>query len=329
MPDARALTHNPRRGRGRLSAGGEHEGFRGKVAFITGGASGLGLGLAKVFAEAGCKVVIADIRQDHLDGALQTLRGKSATVHGIRLDITDRKAYAAAADEVEKVFGGPPQLLFNNAGVNTFGPTEKSTYEDWDWLLGVLLGGVVNGMQTFVPRMIAAKRPGYIVNTSSLGGFAGSDGAAIYSAAKAAVNSLSESYAMALKKYDIGVSVCCPANIKSNIAEATYTRPAHLQNTGYVVDAKTIDSLRSIHSHGMEPVELATHIRRGIEAGQLYIIPYPESKPMLEAHFKMILDSVLPLEADPEGAKKRTDALMNWARDRGEIFRRSKDNPAG
>jgi NAD(P)-dependent dehydrogenase (short-subunit alcohol dehydrogenase family) len=303
--------------------------FAGKVAFITGGASGLGLGLAKVFSEAGCKVAIADIRQDHLDEALKTLRGKSVAVHGIKLDITDRKAYAAAADEVEKVFGGPPQLLFNNAGVNTFGPTEKSTYEDWDWLLGVLLGGVVNGMQTFVPRMIASKRPGYIVNTSSLGGFAGSDGAAIYSAAKAAVNSLSESYAMALKKYDIGVSVCCPANIKSNIAEATYTRPEHLKNTGYVVDAKTIDSLRSIHSHGMEPTELATHIRRGIETGQLYIIPYPESKPMLEAHFKMILDSVLPLEADPEGAKKRTDALMSWARDRGEIFRRSKDNPTG
>jgi NAD(P)-dependent dehydrogenase (short-subunit alcohol dehydrogenase family) len=300
--------------------------FAGKVAFITGGASGLGLGLARVFSEAGCQVVIADIRRDHLDEAVKSFGGKQAAVHAIRLDITDRKAYAAAADEVENVFGSAPQLLFNNAGVNTFGPTEKSTYEDWDWLMGVLLGGVINGMQTFVPRMIATRRPGYIVNTSSLGGFAGSDGAAIYSAAKAAVNNLTESYALALKKYGIGVSVCCPANIKTNIAEATYTRPAHLQNTGYVVDTKTIDSLRSIHAHGMEPVELATHIRKGIEAEQLYIIPYPESKPMLEQHFKMILDAVPPVESDPQGVKQRTEAFQNWARERGEVFRRSKDS---
>lgn len=303
--------------------------FAGKVAFITGGGSGLGFGLAKVFSEAGCKVVIADVRQDHLDEAMAWFRARNAAVHPIKLDITDRKAYAAAADEVEKVFGAPPQLLFNNAGVNTFGPTEKSTYEDWDWLMGVLLGGVINGMQTFVPRMIASRQPGHIVNTSSLGGFAGSDGAAIYSAAKAAVNSLSESYAMALKKYGIGVSVCCPANIKTNIAEATYTRPAHLKHTGYVVDEKTIDSLRSIHAHGMEPVDLASHIKRGIEAEQLYIIPYPEAKVMLEQHFKMIVDSVLPLEADPDGVKQRMEAMQNWARERGEIFRRSADQKPG
>jgi len=183
---------------------------------------------------------------------------------------------------------------------------------------------VINGMQTFVPRMIASQQPGYVVNTSSLGGFAGSDGAAIYSAAKAAVNSLSESYALALKKYGIGVSVCCPANIKSNIAEATYTRPEHLQRTGYIVDQKTVDSLRSIHIHGMEPVVLATHIKKGMETEQLYIIPYPEAKPMLEQHFKMIVDSVLPMEADPEGVKQRMEAMQNWARERGEIFRRSK-----
>ncbi len=210
--------------------------FAGKVAFITGGASGLGFGLAKVFSEAGCKVVIADVRQDHLDEAMAWFRGKNAAVRPIRLDITDREAYARAADEVEEMFGEPPQLLFNNAGVNTFGPTEKSTYEDWDWLIGVDFWGVVNGMQTFVPRMIAAGKGGYIVNTSSLGGFRGSDGAAIYCAAKAAVNNLSESYAVSLKKYGIGVSVCCPANIKSNIWDATSARPEHLKKTGYLVN---------------------------------------------------------------------------------------------
>ena len=299
--------------------------FAGKVAFITGGASGLGLGLAKVFSEAGCKVVIADIRQDHLDEAMAYFRGKNAAVHAIKLDITDREAYARAADEIEKVYGEPPQLVFNNAGVNTFGPTEKSTYEDWDWLMGVLLGGVINGMQTFVPRMIAAGKGGYIVNTSSIGGFAGSDGAAIYCAAKAAVNNLSESYQKSLKKHGIGVSVCCPANIKSNIAEATYTRPERLKNTGYVVNEQSVDSLRRIHSAGMEPVDLANHMKRGIEDEQLYIIPYPEAKEGLETHFKEILDSVLPMEADPEGVKQRNEALRAWAAERREMFDAAKE----
>jgi len=300
--------------------------FAGKVAFITGGASGLGFGLAKVFSDAGCKVVIADIRQDHLDEALAYFRTKNAAVHAIKLDITDRAAYAAAADEVEAVYGEAPQLLFNNAGVNTFGPTEKSTYEDWDWLMGVLLGGVINGMQTFVPRMIAAGKGGYIVNTSSMGGFQGSTAAAIYSAAKAAVNNLSESYRLSLKKYGIGVSVCCPANIKSNIAEATYTRPEHLKNTGYVVNDDSINSLRRIHSAGMEPMQLAGFMKQGIEDEQLYIIPYPEAKAGMEAHFKEILASVLPEDADPEGVKQRNEALKAWAAERRQMFDQS--NPA-
>jgi NAD(P)-dependent dehydrogenase (short-subunit alcohol dehydrogenase family) len=130
--------------------------FAGKVLFITGGASGAGFGQAKVFSEAGCNIVIADIRQDHLDEAMAYFRDKKVKVHAIKLDITDRKAYAAAADEVEEVFGSPPQMLFNTAGVNAFGPAEASTFEDFDWVMGVDLGGVINGMVTFVPRMIKA-----------------------------------------------------------------------------------------------------------------------------------------------------------------------------
>jgi len=102
------------------------------------------------------RVVIADIRQDHLDEAMAYFRGKKAEVHAIKLDLTDRKAYAAAADEVERVYGNSSQLLINTAGVNTFGPAEASTFEDYDWVMGVCLGGVINGMVTFVPRMIKA-----------------------------------------------------------------------------------------------------------------------------------------------------------------------------
>jgi NAD(P)-dependent dehydrogenase (short-subunit alcohol dehydrogenase family) len=276
--------------------------FAGKVAFITGGASGAGLGQAKVFSEAGCKIVIADVRQDHLDEAKAYFKEKKVDVHTIRLDITDRRAYAAAADEVEKVFGGPPQMLFNTAGVNTFGPAEASTYEDFDWVMGVDLGGVVNGMVTFVPRMIKAGKGGYIATTSSMGGFMGTSGCAPYSAAKAAVNNLMESYYQALRPYGIGVSILCPANIRSNIAEAVYTRPEHLKNTGYNVTEKTIDLLRSIHAQGMDPVELAGWLKRGIENEQLYIIPYPNAEQMLRDNFERVINY-----ASPEGMKKQEE----------------------
>jgi NAD(P)-dependent dehydrogenase (short-subunit alcohol dehydrogenase family) len=303
--------------------------FQGKIAFITGGASGAGFGQALVFGEAGAKIVIADIRKDAIDKAVEELRAKGIEAHGIQLDITDRDAYRQAADEVEQVFGGPPQLLFNTAGVNSFGPAEVSTYDDYDWLLGVNLGGVVNGMVTFVPRMIKADREGYIVTTSSVGGFHGSAAASIYSAAKAAVINLMESYRIALEKYNIGVSVLCPANIKSNIAEATKIRPQHLKNTGYQENEDTIASLHSIHQHGMDPVELAQHVKRGIEADQLYIVPYPEVRESLEQHFDAILNSIPPVESDPEGVKQRTEALQNWARDRARMLSQGKDAAEG
>jgi len=300
--------------------------YSGKVAFITGGASGAGFGQATVFAEAGCKIVIADVRPAAIQEATAKLRAQGAQVHGIQLDITDRAAYARAADEVERVYGKPPELLFNTAGVNTFGPVEKSTYDDFDWLIGVNLGGVVNGMVTFVPRMIAAGRGGYIVTTSSMGGFMGSAAASIYSAAKAAVINLMESYRLGLAKYDIQVSVLCPANIRTNIAEATKLRPAHLSNTGYVVNEDVINSLRSIHAHGLDPVVLARRTKEAMEAKQLYIIPYPEEKEPLTRHFKEIVDSVLPMAADPEGARKRTEALQNWIKDRQALMSKGKND---
>jgi NAD(P)-dependent dehydrogenase (short-subunit alcohol dehydrogenase family) len=294
-----------------------------QIAFITGGASGAGLGQAKVFGAAGAKIVIADVRAEAVEKAVVELSAEGVTAHGIVLDITDRAAYAAAADEVEARFGGPPTLLSNTAGVNSFGPVENTTYGDFDWLIGVNLGGVINGMVTFVPRMIAAGKPAHIVTVASVGGFMGSGLAAPYSAAKAAVINLMEGYRMSLEKYGIGVSVVCPANIKSNIAEATRFRPAEFGPSGYVASEESIASLHSIHIHGMEPVELAGHIKRGIEENQLYIIPYPELKEQLRQRFDAIVDSVPPMESDPEGARKRAEALQAWAADRARVFFKS------
>ena len=278
--------------------------FKDKVAFITGGGSGAGLGQAKVFSEAGCKVVIADIRKDHLDEAMAYFKEKKADVHAIQVDITDRKAYAEAADEVEKIYGTPPQLVFNTAGVNTFGPPEASTFEDYDWVMGVCLGAVINGLVIFVPRMIQAGKGGYLVATSSMGAFMASSGCTPYSVAKAGVNMLMECYYMALKPYGIGVSVLCPGGINSNIHEATFTRPEHLKNTGYHVNEKTIEFERQIYSHGIDPVELAQILKKGIENEQFLVIPVPDPEPMLRSTVERIVNY-----ATPEGMKRQEELM--------------------
>ena len=259
--------------------------FKGKIAFITGGASGAGLGQAKVFAKAGMKVAIADIRQDALDNAVKEIVGFAGCAEGdvlaLRFDLTDRKAYADAADTVEKTFGGPPHLLIQTAGVNSFGPIEASTFDDFDWVMGVCLDHVVNGLIIYVPRMIRAyggkdgvpKEEFHVVTTSSMGAFMNGAGTGPYSAAKAAVNNLMYSYAEALRPYGASATVLCPANINSNIGNAEKFRPENLRNTGYHVSEGTMAHLRSIHATGIDPVELAGILKEAIENGRVIALP--------------------------------------------------------
>jgi NAD(P)-dependent dehydrogenase (short-subunit alcohol dehydrogenase family) len=131
--------------------------FAGRTAFVTGGANGVGIGLVRQLLNEGCKVAIADIRQDSIDKALASLDNRE--VMGVQLDVSSREAFREAADRVEAEFG-PVSLLFNNAGVNLFQPIEESSYDDWDWLLGVNLHGVINGVMTFVPRMVERVKAG-------------------------------------------------------------------------------------------------------------------------------------------------------------------------
>jgi NAD(P)-dependent dehydrogenase (short-subunit alcohol dehydrogenase family) len=294
------------------------ESFTGRHAFITGGASGAGLGQAKLFGAAGCRITIADIRQEAIDAALAELRGRGIKAHGIRLDITDRAAFAAAADEAERVFG-PLHLLFNTAGVSIFGPLEQASYDDYDWIVNVNWWGVVNSMQTWVPRMIAHGEGGHVVNTASLGCFIANSGAGIYSATKFAVHGITMAMRDALKDKGIGVSVLCPANIRSNIAESVKTRPAHLSNSGYKVDEREIAALHEIYSQGMDPEELAGHVRDAIVENRFYIIPYPEARPMLEAIFQQALDALPPPDSDLEGQEKRGKAMMKYIQARQQM----------
>ncbi len=289
--------------------------LKGKTAFITGGGSGVALGQAKAFSAVGMKVVIVDIRQDHLDDGLAQLRARGAEVHGIKLDITDRKAYAEAANEAERVFG-PVQVLCNTAGVSQFGPMQQATYDDWDWQMSVNVGGIINGIQTFVPRMLKLGQPCHIVNTASMSAFTPMAGTGIYCTTKFAVRGLSESLRLDLEPHGIGVSVLCPGAVNTNIHEAVLTRPKHLANTGYYgADPQVMRSLKQVIEPGYEPEKLGEKVVAAVLNNDLYVIPYAEFRePLIELHKRVL--AALPDPKDDPGMESRLAAMRTRMEER-------------
>ncbi len=273
---------------------------RGKVAFITGGASGIGLGIAGAFVAAGMKVVLADLRQDHIDEALNTFaqRGQSESVHAIRLDVTDRGALAAAADETERVFG-KLHVLVNNAGVGIQGPFRGITYADWDFGLAVNLGGVVNGLQTFLPRIRAHGEGGHVVNTASLAALVPMPAQfVIYVAAKAAVIAISESIRTELVQENIGVSVLCPGPVRTNIHEVAKNRPALFDVGEAFRDAEKAGATRVPFPSMMEPADVGALVLKAVRNDELYVITHGEWRPMAEGRHAALM-AAMPEKLDP------------------------------
>lgn len=280
--------------------------LQGKVAFITGGGSGVALGQAKVLAaEAGMKVVIADIRQDHLDAAMSWFADKRLAAHALRLDITDRQAFARAADEAERLLG-PVDLLCNTAGVSQFGPIEQATYDDWDWQLDVNLKGVINGVQTFMPRMIARGAGGHIVNTASMSAFVALPNSAIYCTSKYAVRGLSESLRIELEKHGIGVSLLCPGAVNTNIHESVLSRPQRYGSTGYYgADPETFKRLKAVIESGIDPVDLGRIVLEAVRRNDFWVLPYPEFIPTLEKYNGEVLAALRRYEGDPDYLRRK------------------------
>jgi NAD(P)-dependent dehydrogenase (short-subunit alcohol dehydrogenase family) len=257
----------------------------GKVAFITGGASGIGFGMAQVFLRSGMKVVIADILQERLDEAADVLaQSTNRDYHFIKVDVTDRKAMVAAAAEAEQVFG-KVHVLCNNAGVYGNLPIENASYEDWDWVLGTNLGGVVNGLVSFLPKMIAHGEGGHIVNTSSMAGIIPLPSAGgLYATSKFAVRGLTDSLRLALGAHNIGVSVLCPGMTRTRILEAEQHRPGHEPDGPAGPDLFNPDM-----SDGMDPVELGERVLLGIQRNDAYILPHGEFKDEVQGLFDAII----------------------------------------
>jgi NAD(P)-dependent dehydrogenase (short-subunit alcohol dehydrogenase family) len=246
----------------------------GKTAFITGGASGIGLGIAKALLGAGMNVVIADIRDDHLAEAGAEL-GSPECVLAVKLDVTDRSDFARAANAAEARFG-KIHILCNNAGVAVVGPTELATFADWDWVMGVNLGGVINGVTTMLPRILAHGEGGHIVNTSSMSGMVPVGGTTIYSTAKAAVLTMMETMRPELESRGVICSAFCPGAVQSNIAEAGKTRPAALAETGYAeADKQRQDGGNLFHLYQTKE-EVGQRVLQGILNDELYILTHSE-----------------------------------------------------
>jgi NAD(P)-dependent dehydrogenase (short-subunit alcohol dehydrogenase family) len=252
----------------------------GKVAFITGGSSGIGLGIAQAFADAGMKVVITYRTQTHLDEAMQCLEGVRERIHAIRVDVTDRSGLERAAEETVQVFGRI-HVLVNNAGTQLTSPLGATSYEQWDRLIGVNVNGVFNCVHAFLPHIRAHGEGGQIITTASIVGLfvLGRGGYGAYFASKFAVVGLTEALRAELADSNIGVSVFCPGMVRSNLEPALKDHPI-----------------------AADPLEIGRLVLRGMQNNDLYILTHPEFEPFIRMRHEALV-AALPKELQPSAAR--------------------------
>ena len=258
--------------------------LEGKTAVVTGGGSGIGEGTVLALAQAGMHVVVADIEED----AALAVAAKAAELGpraiGVKTDVTDKSSVEALANTAYKEFGAV-HVLHNNAGVAVFQRLDLTTDEEWKWILGVNLFGVVNGLQVFLPRMKEQDGDKHIVNTASMAGHLAGPHLGAYNASKFAVVAISETLHAELSGEGFGVSVLCPGGVRTNIFQHAVTqRPpggAPMQSIG----------LSGGLEHMMDPLEVGRLVRRAIERNELYIFTHPEFVAPFKMRTQRILDA--------------------------------------
>jgi NAD(P)-dependent dehydrogenase (short-subunit alcohol dehydrogenase family) len=217
------------------------------------------------------------------------------------LDVTDRAAMAVAAAEAEAAFG-KVHVLVNNAGVGILGPIKLARYGDWDWGLGVNLGGVVNGIQEFLPYILKHGEGGHIVNTASMAALVPIPNASIYIAAKAALVGLSESLRAELAADNIGVSAFCPGPVQTNIGQVSDLRPERYRGDTGFGDFEAMLAKRPTATEWMDPREVGRRVLTGIRNNEIFILTHREFREGAEARMRAIL-AAFPDEAIDEARK--------------------------
>jgi len=254
--------------------------FKGRVGVVTGGGSGIGRALAEALAREGARVVVADLDEAGMADVVGPIRTRGGEALAVRTDVTDLASVQALA---ERAFGafGRVHVLCNNAGVALWGGLETATHRDWQWVLGVNLWGVIHGLEAFLPRMIAQKEPGHIVNTASMAGLVATRGLGIYNTSKYAVVGLSETLVKDLKPYNIGVSVLCPMGVSTNIRASERNRPAHLKN-----DQPSQAEPVELMGRYLAPDTVAEMVLGAIRRSELYVITHDEGLEPLRSRFE-------------------------------------------
>jgi NAD(P)-dependent dehydrogenase (short-subunit alcohol dehydrogenase family) len=258
-----------------------------RIAVVTGGASGIGRALALLFAREGAHVVVADLDEagmaETVAGVVQAGRRGLA----VKTDVSHLADVQALADRAFAELGAV-HVVCNNAGVALWGGLESVSHQDWEWAMGVNLWGVIHGVEAFVPRMVAQKQPGHVVNTASMAGLIASQGLGVYNTTKYAVVGLSETLQKDLRGHDIGVSVLCPMGVNTRIRQSERNRPATLRNATAAREGAPVELI----GRYLPPEHVAERVLRAIYANRLYVITHEEGLTPLKRRFERMAQAI-------------------------------------
>jgi NAD(P)-dependent dehydrogenase (short-subunit alcohol dehydrogenase family) len=267
--------------------------LNGAVAVITGGASGIGHGIAVAFADAGAHVVVADVDLEAAERVAAEIGGRGVRSLAVHTDVARAESLEALAEAAYEAFG-VVNVLCNNAGVGAVGVLDKVSPGDWQWVLSVNVGGVYHGVRAFVPRMKAQGAPAHVVNTASEHGLGVPSGQlAAYTASKHAVIGLSD---VMRRDYagSIGVSVLCPGLVSTQIWNAARNRPE--EHGGAVHLPARVG--RRWEREGMDPLAVGRRVVEGVRRGDFFILTHPEVRALVEQRYRELLDAFDALESD-------------------------------
>lgn len=281
--------------------------FKGKTAFITGGASGIGLAMARAFGRAGMNVVIADIEDAPAKAAVERLASEQIKAVSIHCDVGERNNLRAAALEAVSAFG-KVHVVCNNAGVGAGGEIGKVPERDWDWIVDVNLKSVVYGVETFLPLLRSHGEGGHFVNTASMAGLISGPGMEPYSATKYAVVAMSEGWALQLAGSNIGMSVLCPGFVRTRIHESERTKQARFAAAGEgSFDPERRQMISKAIETGLDPDVVGARVVEAVRDGDLYIFTDPRFKDVVEMRFAAIRNG-FEQASNSEALK----AVKNW-----------------